>query len=45
VHLPVPLAIGLRFLVHLSWRFSWLPLWIIVFFAGQYLGGKLRSRG
>jgi hypothetical protein len=43
VHLPVPVAVGLRLMVHLGWRFYLLPLWIGVFFAGQFLGGKLRS--
>ncbi len=43
VHLPVPVAVGLRLMVHLGWRFYLLPLWIGVFFAGQFLGGRLRS--
>ncbi|HEX7343929.1 MAG TPA: hypothetical protein VF398_06675 [bacterium] len=43
VHLPVPVAVGLRLMVHLGWRFYLLPLWIGAFFAGQFLGGRLRS--
>jgi hypothetical protein len=43
VHIPVPVAVGLRLLVHLGWRFYLLPLWIGVFFAGQFFGGKIRS--
>ncbi len=43
VHIPVPLAIGLRLLVHLGWRLTLLPIWMGAFFAGQFLGGKLRS--
>lgn len=43
VHLPVPLAVGLRVLVHLGWRIGLLPIWAGAFFLGQFLGGKLRS--
>ncbi len=43
VHLPVPLAVGLRFLVGLGLRLSTLPIFIAAFFTGQFLGGKLRK--
>ncbi len=43
VHIPIPFAVGLRLLVHLGWRLSLLPIWMSAFFAGQYLGGKLRA--
>jgi hypothetical protein len=43
VHFPIPIAVGLRMLVHLGWRLYLLPLWMGAFFAGQFLGGKLRA--
>ncbi len=43
VHAPVPLAISLRFLLGLRWQFSALPLFVAAFFAGQFIGGKLRA--
>jgi len=46
VHAPVPLAIGLRLASGLGWRLSALPLFVAAFFAGQFLGGRLRiARG
>jgi hypothetical protein len=46
VHAPVPLAIGLRLASGLGWRLSALPLFVGAFFAGQFLGGRLRlARG
>ena len=43
VHLPVPLAIGLRIGAGAGWRLATLPLFVAAFFAGQFLGGKLRA--
>ena len=46
VHAPVPLAIGLRLASGLGWRLSTLPVFVGAFFAGQFLGGRLRlARG
>ena len=42
IHLPVPLAIGLRFLVGLGMRLGTLPLFVGAFAAGQFVGGRLR---
>lgn len=42
VHAPVPLAIGLRFLIGVGWRVRLLPLFVGVYFAGQFLGGRAR---
>ncbi len=42
VHVPVPLAIGLRFAVGLGFRLATLPLFVAAFFGGQFLGGRLR---
>jgi hypothetical protein len=44
VHAPVPLAIGLRLASGLGWRLNTLPLFVGAFFAGQFLGGRLRQR-
>jgi len=43
IHVPVPLAVGLRLLVGVGWRLSTLPLFVGAFFVGQLLGGKLRT--
>jgi hypothetical protein len=40
VHIPVPLAIGIRYLAGVGWNPSTLPFFIIAFLAGQFLGGR-----
>jgi len=42
VHIPVPLAIGLRLLL-LGWSWVTLPVFVATFFAGQYMGGRIRQ--
>jgi len=42
VHIPVPLAVGIRSLAGHGWNPSLLPVFITAFFVGQYLGGKFR---
>ena len=42
IHLPVPVAIGVRILAGVGWRLSSLPLFVGAFMAGQLLGGRLR---
>jgi hypothetical protein len=44
VHLPVPIAIGLRFASGLGFRWATLPLFVAAFFGGQWLGAKLRRQ-
>jgi hypothetical protein len=44
VHVPVPLAVGLRFASGLGFRLATLPLFVAAFFGGQFLGGRLRRR-
>jgi hypothetical protein len=41
IHIPVPLAIGLR-LVLLGWNWFLLPVFVADFFVGQYAGGFVR---
>lgn len=43
VHIPVPLAIGLRIGVGAGWRLATLPLYVAAFFTGQLLGARLRG--
>lgn len=43
VHLPVPLALAMRFAVGLGFHLSTLPLFIIAYFGGQFVGARLRS--
>ncbi len=43
VHIPVPMAVGLRFSVGLGLRAATLPIFVGAFFTGQFLGGKLRG--
>lgn len=42
IHVPVPIAVGLRMAVGFGWRLSILPVFVGAFFAGQYLGGTVR---
>jgi hypothetical protein len=39
----VSLRDGLRMAAGLGWRLSMLPVFVGAFFAGQFLGGKLRT--
>ncbi len=41
-HASVPLVIGLRVLSGLGWHLSSVPVLVSAFFAGQFLGEKLR---
>jgi len=43
VHMPVPAVIAVRLLSGIGWRPATFPLFAGAFFAGQYLGGRLRS--
>ena len=43
IHVPVPLAVGLRLLAGVGWRLGTLPLFVGAFLAGQLLGGRLRA--
>jgi len=42
VHVPVPIAIGLRIAIGMGWRLAALPVFVAAFFTGQFLGGRLR---
>lgn len=44
VHVPVPLAVGLRVSAGMGWRLATLPVFVGAFFAGQFLGGRVRRR-
>ncbi len=44
VHLPVPLVIGLRFLSGLGFQLYTYPVLVGAFFAGQFVGGRIRRR-
>jgi hypothetical protein len=44
VHVPVPLAVGLRISAGMGWRLATLPVFVGAFFAGQFLGGRARRR-
>ncbi len=43
VHIPVPIAIGLR-LMFLGWVWLLLPAFVAVYSIGQVVGGKLRKK-
>ncbi|HMV33560.1 MAG TPA: hypothetical protein PKA50_15680 [Gemmatimonadales bacterium] len=43
VHLPVPLAVGLRYAVGLPFRLATLPVFVAAFFGGQFLGARYRG--
>ena len=42
IHVPVPIAIGIRFLL-LGWNWPLIPIFVVVFFLGQFAGGKIRG--
>jgi hypothetical protein len=42
VHLPIPLALAMRFAVGLGFRLSTLPVFIVAYFGGQFVGARLR---
>lgn len=44
VHAAVPIAVGLRWWAGLGFRWSTLPLFVVAYFGGQYLGGRLGRR-
>jgi hypothetical protein len=45
VHAPVPLVIGLRAISGIGWKASTFPVLIAAYFAGQLIGGRVRSLG
>ena len=45
MHLPVPLAVGLRYAAGLPFRLATLPVFVAAFFGGQFLGARYRTRG
>jgi len=44
IHAPVPLVIALRWVLGLPFRWTTLPLFVAAYFAGQFLGARLRGR-
>jgi hypothetical protein len=44
VHAPVPLVVGLRLAFGLGFRAATVPALVAAYFAGQFLGGRLRRR-
>lgn len=44
VHAPVPLAVGLRYVTGVGFRWATLPLLVAAYLGGQYLGGRLGRR-
>jgi uncharacterized protein involved in cysteine biosynthesis len=44
IHLPIPFVVALRLLTGLGYQLVTIPVIVAGYFAGQYLGGKLRRR-
>jgi len=44
VHAPVPLAVGLRYVTGVGFRWATLPLFVAAYVGGQCLGGRLGRR-
>ena len=44
VHLPVPFVIALRIFSGLGWQLITFPVLIGAFFAGQFVGGRIRTK-
>ena len=41
VHLPIPFVIFLRVVSGIGWQLLTFPVFVVMYFAGQYLGGKV----
>ncbi len=44
VHAAVPMVIGMRYAMGLSFRWLLLPLFVAAYFGGQFVGSRLRAR-
>lgn len=44
IHAPIPLAIGLRFATGLGFQLVSLPIFILAYFTGQFVGARLGRR-
>ena len=44
VHAPVPLAIGMRWAAGIPFRLALLPVFVLAFFGGQFVGARWRRR-
>lgn len=42
VHAPVPLVVAVRLLSGLGWHLATFPILMAAFFAGQFVGGRVR---
>ena len=45
IHIPVILSITLRLMLGIAWVFYHLPIYVLSFVYGQYLGGRIAGRG
>lgn len=43
VHIPVPFVVALRLMLGIGWQWKTLPVLMLVFFAGQLLGGIAKN--
>ncbi len=44
IHIPVPLVVLLRLVIHTGWHWSTFIIFIASFFTGQFLGGLLQKQ-
>jgi hypothetical protein len=44
IHAPVPMIVALRFALGLPFRWITLPLFVAMYFGGQFVGSRLRMR-
>lgn len=44
IHAPVPVIVALRFALGLPFRWITLPLFVAMYFGGQFVGSRLRMR-
>ncbi len=44
IHAPVPIVIALRFALGLPFRWIALPVFVVAYFGGQFVGSRLRLR-
>jgi len=43
IHVPVPFVVALRLLAGIAWRLATFPVLVGAFFAGQFVGARLRK--
>lgn len=43
IHIPVPVVVAIRLLSNVGFHWTTYPVFILAFFSGQFLGGKIHK--